>query len=697
MRKLRLLTLLLLLLSLAAAGQEPPLTDHELQYDTYHGVTIYDPFRWLENAESPATQAWVQKQNQYTQTYLADSDRTSLLARLTALENRPRTESAFQKGEQLFYFHNTGLQNQSVLYREVAGQKKVALDPNVLSTSGTSAVSELEVSPDGKYLAYSVSVDGSDWQEIRVRDLSTGSDTPDRLSWVKFTPIAWTPDNSGFFYTRYPAPGTVHQGDRTHFQKVYLHRLGQAQSADQLVFSDDEQKHLGYSAKVSHDRKHLLLSVWDGTDPKTGLYRATLAPNGEVGLWEQLVPQGLARVDYVTTLNGKLVVVTDYEASNGRLAMIDPEAPDPRDWQTFVGEQLQALEMARRVGDHIVVALLDNASHQVQIYQLEGRVVGQLELPTVGTVLSLNGEPESNELYFDFESFLYPRTVMTTTLPQLEVQPFQQSKMDFPFHLYETKVEFARSRDGTRLPVFVTARKGLNKIGSAPAWLYGYGGFNINMTPRFSVARLVWLEQGGVYAQAVLRGGSEYGENWHRAGMMEKKQNVFDDFIGAAEMLIDQKYTSSKKLVINGRSNGGLLVAACMTQRPGLFGAVVCQVPVIDMIRYHLFTVGRYWVPEYGSASEAKEFFNLLSYSPLHNVKVNTVYPPTLITTADTDDRVVPAHAKKFAATLQQAEARPSPVLLRVETKAGHGAGKPTNKRLEEWADILAFMTKALK
>ncbi|MBI3924068.1 MAG: S9 family peptidase [Armatimonadetes bacterium] len=698
MTRLTRLWLIALLGWLAAAAWSEPARFPESKtvevVDDYHGVKVRDPYRWLEDADAADTQEWVERQNQFTRQYLDLPVRQELIARLTRLWDYERYTSPFREANRYFFFKNDGLQNQAVFYGQdgLAGQPFVVIDPNGLSQDGTTALSELEVSRDGKLVAYAVSVHGSDWQEIRVRDIDTGKDFPETLKWAKFTSLAWTSDHRGFFYSRFPDPSTVPEAEQTYYDKVYYHRVGTPQQDDVLVFEHDN-KLLGFSPFVTEDGRYVGLSVWNGTDPRTGLYVREVDSSEP---FTRLLEVGEAYYEPIDNQGSVFYVVTDFDAPRRRLVAIDLDRPGREHWKEILPQSDEVIDFAGRVNEHFVVAGLKDAHHKLRLHDMQGRLVSELELPTIGAVSGLSGKNSDREFFFQFASYLHAGTVYRYDFETGKLATFREPTIDFPSDRYTTEIAFARSRDGTRVPIFLTYRKGLEKDGSHPTLLYGYGGFNINMTPRFAVTRLAWLERGGVLAVAVLRGGSEYGEEWHQAGMLGNKQNVFDDFIAAAEYLIAQGYTRSDKLAINGGSNGGLLVAACETQRPELFGAVLCQVPVADMLRFHKFTVGRYWVPEYGSSDDPEQFRFLYAYSPLHNLKPGQPYPATLITTADTDDRVVPAHAKKFAAALQASQGGMEPILIRVETRAGHGAGKPTSKQIEEAADLYTFLLRYL-
>jgi prolyl oligopeptidase len=663
--------------------------------DNYHGTQVADPYRWLEDPDSKETQEWVAKENELTRAYIESyPKREAIEARLTKLWNYPKYSLPNKQGDRYFFSKNDGLQNQSVLYmqKSLAGEPTVVLDPNTLSADGTVALTGTTYSKDGTLMAYGLSAGGSDWQEIHVRDVDAGKDFDEVLKWCKFSSIAWKKDKSGFWYNRFPGegePGHEEQGTRS---RVCWHKLGTPQSEDVIVYKDDENIELGYAPFTTEDGEYLVLYVYHGTDPKNGIYYRRADSDGE---FIRLLELNVAEFSPVDNVGSVFYVKTDLDAPRGRVVAIDLANPARESWREIIPQKQEVIDGVSMVSDHLVISYMQDAHHRLQIFSREGAMVREIDLPTIGTVGGISGEREETEMFFSFTSYTYPNTSFRYDFTADKLEVFRKSEIDFDGTQYETKQVFYNSKDGTRVPMFITSKKGTKQTGKNPTLLYGYGGFNISMTPAFSIARLIWLENGGILAVANLRGGNEYGEEWHQGGVLGNKQNVFDDFIAAAEYLIKEKYTETRLLAINGGSNGGLLTAACMIQRPELFGAVVCQVPVIDMLRYHKFTIGRYWVSDYGNAEEDPEHFKFMyKYSPLHNVKPGIKCPPLLITSADTDDRVVPAHAKKFAATLQAADAGDNPLLLRVETKAGHGGGKPTSKQIEEAADIYSFLFK---
>jgi len=670
--------------------------------DDYRGTRVPDPYRWLEDPDSPESRAWIEAQNRLTEAYLAAIPaRTTIRDRLTKLWNYPKYGTPFRKGGRYFFFKNDGLQNQSVLYKQASltTQPETLLDPNLLSEDGTVALSTLAVSDDGRLLAYGTSASGSDWEEFRVRDVAIGKDRPDHLKWIKFSGASWTKDGAGFFYSRYPEPTDKALTDVNRFQKLYYHRLGTDQAQDVLVYERPDQPDWGMNAEVTDDGRYAVLQVWLGTDRRNRVYYLDLKEakrpkvTGEV---VRLLDDFDASYGFVGNDGPVFYFLTDLDAPRKRVIAIDTRHAERARWREIIPQSADVLEGIQIIHDTFVAQYMHDASSRLRLFALDGRPVKELELPTLGSIGGISGERKDDEMFYAFTSFLYPTTIFRYDFKTGATSVFKAPTIDFDPSGYETKQVFYASKDGTRVPMFITHKKGLRLDGSNPTYLYGYGGFNISLTPAFSVAVLAWLEMGGVYAVPNLRGGGEYGEEWHQAGMHDKKQNVFDDFIAAAEFLIAQGYTSTPKLAIAGGSNGGLLVGAAITQRPDLFGAALPAVGVMDMLRFHKFTIGWAWVTDYGSADSAAQFPYLYKYSPLHNIRAGTRYPATLVTTADHDDRVVPGHSFKFTAALQAAQAGPQPVLIEIETKAGHGAGKPTSKVIEEQADRLAFLVRNL-
>ena len=673
-----------------------PETPQVEQTDNYHGVEVKDPYRWLEDPDSEETKAWVEAQNKVTFGFLENiSERETIRERLTKLWDYEKYGIPIKKGERYFYFKNDGLQNQSVLYtlNQLEEEPQVLLDPNQFSEDGTVALSGVAISDNGQFLAYGISKSGSDWQEWQVRNVETGEDFSDHLQWIKFSGATWTKDNEGFFYSRYDAPTEGKQLEQAnYYQKLYYHRLGTEQSEDILIYERPDEKEWMFDADVTEDGKYLIISVSKGTDPKNLVFYQNLEQSqSEV---QELISNFTASFDFIEYEGSLFWFRTDYDAPKGRLIGID--LTQPENWQEIVPETENTLEGISVLNHQFILDYLQNARSRLQIHALDGTYIKDIELPGIGSVGGFNGKREDTETFYAYTSFTTPTTIYRYNLETGESTIFRQPTVDFNPDNYETRQVFYRSKDGTQIPMFITHKKGLLLNGNNPTLLYGYGGFNVSLTPSFSVSRLVWMEMGGVYAVPNLRGGGEYGEAWHQAGTKHNKQNVFDDFIAAAEWLIEHRYTSSQKLAISGGSNGGLLVGACMTQRPDLFGAALPAVGVMDMLRFHKFTIGWAWCSDYGSPDNEEEFQTLYQYSPLHHLKEGTAYPSTLITTADHDDRVVPAHSFKFAAALQAAHTGDNPVLIRIETKAGHGAGKPTSKRIEEVADQMGFLMAVL-
>jgi prolyl oligopeptidase len=598
-----------------------------------------------------------------------------------------------------FWSRNDGLQQQSVIYTEksLTAKPTIAIDPNTLSKDGTVALTGTQVSRSGKYMAYGVAVAGSDWQEWRVRDLTTGKDTKDVIKWVKFSSAEWTPDGKGFFYSRYDAPKEgAALTESNFFQKLYYHRLGTDQSTDVLVYENKAEKEWGFGAQVSDDGKTVIINVWKGAGRKNGLLVMPLKNGAYVAGKPKAITLDFD-AEYVSlgASGNTLWVRSDKDAPKGRIVAIDMNKPDRANWKTIVAELKDTLTSASLVGGKIIGEYLQDAATAVNVHSLDGKLVRAVALPGVGSANGFGGKISSPETFYSYTSLTTPTEIYRYDVVTGKSTLFKRPKTAFDTAQFETKREFVTSKDGTRFPIFIAHRKGMKLDGTNPTLLYGYGGFNVSETPSYRVTASTWMQMGGVYVSASIRGGGEYGAAWHDAGTKLKKQNVFDDFIAAAEWLIANKYTQASKLGINGGSNGGLLVGAVTNQRPELFGAAVPQVGVMDMLRFHKFTIGWAWVSDYGSSDNAEEFKALFAYSPLNNIRNGVKYPPVLITTADHDDRVVPAHSFKYAAALQAADTGAAPKLIRIETSAGHGAGKPTSKIIEERSDILAFMANA--
>jgi len=685
----------------STTGSKPgyPVAKKGDQVDNYHGVSVPDPYRWLEDLDSPDTRAWVEAENKLTFGYLSTIPaRERIKDRLTKLWNYERFSIPFRKGNYYFYSRNNGLQNQSVLYKvaDLNSEPAILLDPNTLSKDGTVALSGISVSEDGKRLAYGLSSSGSDWQEWHVRDVETGADLPDLIKWVKFAGASWKKDGSGFFYSRYDEPKaeTMMKGTN-YFQKLYFHKIGTPQSDDQLIYDRPDQKDWFIRGSVTQDGNYLVINIGAGSDVKNRVYYKDLrAKDSQI---VKLLDDFDASYNLIDNDGPVFWFQTDLGASRGKVVAIDTRHPERSNWKVVIPESQSTLEGVNLLNKNMFVAsYLTDAHTQVKIFKTDGAFVRDVSLPGTGSAGGFGGERTDKETFYSYTSFTTPPTIFRYDLETGKSTVFRQAKVDFDSNAYETKQVFYPSKDGTKIPMFITYKKGIKLDGNNPTYLYAYGGFNISTTPAFSVGNLVWMEMGGVYASACLRGGGEYGEEWHQAGTKLRKQNVFDDFIAAAQWLIANKYTSTPKLAVGGASNGGLLIGAVVTQRPELFGAALPAVGVMDMLRFQKFTVGFAWVSDYGSSDNAEQFKAIYAYSPLQNLKPGTRYPPTMITTADHDDRVWPGHSFKFAATMQADQAGAAPILIRIETKAGHGGGKPTSKTIEELADRWAFLVKSL-
>jgi prolyl oligopeptidase len=669
------------------------------QVDTYHGTKVADPYRWLEDSSSAATQEWIAAQNQLTQSYLSEIPaRIALRERLTTLWNYERYSVPFREGERFFISRNDGLQSQAVLYTmaKLDDVPQLLLDPNTLAADGTVALAGMAVSPDGRYLAYGTAASGSDWNTWKIRDIDSGKDLADELAWVKFSGASWSKDGKGFFYSRYAAPSEATKlADTNYFQKLYYHQIGTLQSADVLVYDRPDHKDWGFDGTVTDDGAYLIITIWQGTERKSRVYYKNLAQANNPVL--PLLDDFDAAYSFIDNNGPVFLFRTDKDAPRGRIVAIDVRKPGVADWKELVPEAAETLLSANLIGNRLIGSYLQDAHSQIKVFDLNGVFQHDVALPGLGTASGFGGKRDEATTYYSYTGFTTPITIYRYDIATDTSSVIRQPNVAFDPADYETRQVFYRSKDGTRVPMFIVNRKGIALDGNNPTYLYGYGGFNISLTPAFSVANLAWMEMGGVYAVPNLRGGGEYGESWHQAGTKLQKQNVFDDFIAAAEWLIANNITSTPKLAIGGGSNGGLLVGAALTQRPELFGAALPAVGVMDMLRFHKFTIGWAWTADYGSSDDAAQFAALRAYSPLHNLRSGICYPATLVTTADHDDRVVPAHSFKFAAAAQAAQAGPAPVLIRIDTKAGHGAGKPTGKQIDEVADRWGFLTRVLK
>jgi len=707
--------LLLLLPSISGfVLAEPPIHYPETRkgdvVDEYHGVRVPDPYRWLEDLDSDETAAWVRAQNKVTSAFLATiPERERIESRLRELWNCEMHTTVFPMGGWYVYTKNDGLQNQDIVYvqRDWDDEPRILFDPNTGSAEGTSALENLAISPDGRYALLGISESGSDWQTFRIREIESGNDLPEVLEWIKFAPAAWSGDSRGFYYARFDAPeeGATYE-QLNQGMKVYYHLLGSAQEEDRLVYARPDAPELGFTPTVTDDGRYLLIEANQGSNRKGNFYIIDLSEEEpEVA---HLAGDFDAAYTFVGNRGSRFLFITDRDAPNGRLVEIDRGDPSEEAWRELITESDAILVEAKITGGRIVLSAISDVKSRITLHDLEGNHVGDVELPTMGTVGpsgvhrslrwkgAIGAVPEGKEFFYSFTSFLYPTTVYRYDLEAGEAAPLWVPEVDFDISRFETEQVFYPSADGTMIPMFIVHRKGLERTGDHPVYIYAYGGFRISMTPYYKVSNLVWLEMGGVYALANLRGGSEYGVEWHAAGSLENKQNGFDDYIAAAEYMIREGYTTAEKIAIHGASNGGLMTAACMNQRPDLFGGVIVDVGVLDMLRFHKWTIGWAWVSDYGSSDDPAQFPYLYEYSPLHNIRPGAEYPATLIITADHDDRVVPCHSFKYAAALQEAQAGPEPVLIRIETEAGHGGGMPTTKKIEEARDIWAFLLKVL-
>jgi prolyl oligopeptidase len=692
------------LVGCSQAGSSPggpivyPKTAKVEQVDDYHGVKVADPYRWLEDLDSPQTKEWVEAENKVTFAYLkAIPAREKIKARLTKLWNYEKYGLPEKEDGRYFFAKNDGLQNQSVVYtvKSLDDQPQLLIDPNLLSKDGTVALAGYAISDDGKYMAYGVSGAGSDWEIYHVRDVETAKDLPDEIKWVKFSGASWTKDGKGFFYSRYDEPKS---GDElkglNYYHKLYYHKLGTTQDQDPLIYHRPDQKEWEFGGYVTEDGRYLIITIFKGTARETRVsYKDLQSPDSKV---IDLLTDFDAQYGFVGNDGPVFWFQTDFNAPRRRVIAVDTSKSDRANWKEIIPQATETLEGVSVVNDMFICSYLKDAYTQVKIFDLGGKAVRDVKLPSIGSAGGFGGKRKDKETFYSFTSFSYPTTIYRYDMVTGESTVFKRPTVDFNSDEYETKQVFYTSKDGTKVPMFIVFKKGLQLDGTNPTLLYGYGGFDVSLSPSFSISRAVWMEMGGVYAMANLRGGGEYGKAWHDAGRLANKQNCFDDFIAAAEWLIANKYTRTEKLAILGGSNGGLLVGAVETQRPDLFGACLPAVGVMDMLRFKRFTCGWEWVSDYGDVDKPDDFKVLHAYSPLQNIKPGTKYPPTMITTADHDDRVVPLHSFKFAAALQTAQAGPAPILIRIETRAGHGAGKPTWMTIEEQADQWAFLVHTL-
>jgi prolyl oligopeptidase len=693
MKKFSLLFVILSLLLMTSCKQKLsyPITKKVATVDNYFGTKVADPYRWLENDTSKETAEWVKAQNEVTEKYLSKIPyREKIREKLKKIWNFPKYGIPFREGPWYFYKKNDGMQNQSVLYvrKGLEGTPKVLLDPNTLSPDGTIALAGISASHNGKYLAYSIARSGSDWNEITILEIESGKQLPDTLKWVKFSGMSWQKD--GFYYSRYeePRPGQELTAQNQN-QKVYYHVAGTPQKSDRLVYENPKFPERNYNVQVTEDERFLILYEYESTTGNALYYQDVAAKQSA---FKPLVTGFENDYNVIDNAGDKLLVMTNFEAPKKKLVLMDPVKPEPSNWKTIIPERVDVLESADLAGDRIISTYMQKVLSKAFVYDLKGKFLHEMELPGLGTLTGISGKPGDKIAFYGYTGYRYPTTIFKYDVKANKSTVYNAPEIHFNPEDYETTQVYYSSKDKTTISMFLVYKKGMKLDGNNPTLLYGYGGFNISMTPSFSISRTVFLENGGIYAVANLRGGGEYGEDWHKAGIKEKKQNVFDDFIAAAEYLISEKYTNPEKLAIMGGSNGGLLVGACMTQRPELFRVVVSQVGVMDMLRYHKFTIGRTWASDFGT-SETKEGFNYLyKYSPLHNLKKGVKYPATLALTGDHDDRVVPMHTFKFMATLQEDQAGKNPVIIRIETKAGHGGGKPTAKVIDEVTDTWSFV-----
>ena len=705
-RGLTLAPVLIVLLSTCVAGiaQEKmtyPITKTVDRIDEYFEVKVPDPYQWLENdvRESDEVRDWVTRQNELTFKYIADLPyREQIETRLTKLWDYEKFGTPFKRGGRYYYSKNDGLQNQSVVYRmdSLDGEPVELIDPNKWSDDGTIALGGMAFSEDGRYLAFGIQESGSDWRTWQVMEIESGKKLDDKIEWIKFGGVDWSADSKGFYYSRYDAPkeGEAFQSTNKN-QKVYYHKLGTPQSEDVLVHKDPEHADWGFSPNVTEDGKYLVITVWKGTDDRYRiLYKSLDDPNSPIVV---LIDDFENEFTFVGNEDSVFYFKSDVNAPRKSVLTIDVNKPQREHWKVIIPEAEETMSSASMVGNYVIANYLKDAKTQIKLFDLDGKFVREVKFPGIGSAGGFSGQRSHNETFYSFSSFNRPPSVYRYDLATGESKLIREAKVDFNPDDFVVKQVFYESKDGTRVPMFVAHKKGIELNGKNPTLLYGYGGFNISLTPGFSISRLQWMEMGGVFAMPNLRGGGEYGKAWHKAGTKTAKQNVFDDFIAAAEWLIEHKITSSDNLAIQGGSNGGLLVGACMTQRPDLYAACLPAVGVMDMLKFQNWTAGRFWVDDYGSSENSKDEFDaLLKYSPYHNLREGVEYPATMVTTADTDDRVVPGHSFKFAARLQATQAGSEPTLIRIETKAGHGAGKPTAKIIEEVADQWAFIAKHL-
>lgn len=683
-----------------------PFTKKGDQKNDYHGTIVEDPYYWLEDGNSEETAHWVKEQNKVTQEYLSKIPfREKVKMRMTQLWNFPKQDAPFKGGPYYFYYKNDGIQNQNVMYiqKDLNSPSAVFLDPNLLSADGTISLSISSISHDGKYFAYSLSKGGSDWSEIHIRNIKTTKDYDEILKWVKFSGVAWYKD--GFYYSRYDEPK---EGDKlkkkNEFHKIYYHRIGTPQSEDKLIYEDQKHPLRSFGASTTDDERFLFITSRESTSGNDLLVKDLTKPGKD---FVRLVSGFEYDYHVIDHIDDMLLVKTNYMAPRGKVILMNADAriTDARSstspatmevkqhYGDFISEKAEVLQSITQAGDKLIARYMKDAANYLQVYDRKGNAENRIQLEGIGTIDGVSGDKKDSLVFYSMTSFTFPSTIFKYNVYTKESDILFRPRLEFNSYDYETKQVWYDSKDDTKVPMFIVMKKGTKMDGNNPTLLFGYGGFNISKTPEFKTERLVFLENGGIFAMPNLRGGGEYGEEWHKAGTKLQKQNVFDDFIAAAEYLIKEKYTNPSKLAISGRSNGGLLVGAAMTQRPDLFKAALPAVGVMDMLRFHKFTIGWAWTADYGSSDNAEEFQAIYKYSPLHNIKTGVNYPATLVTTADHDDRVVPSHSFKFISTLQEKYKGSNPVLIRIDTMAGHGAtGKPTSKMIEEQADVFSFM-----
>ena len=670
-----------------------PETKISLHEDDYHGVIVKDPYRWLEDMESEEVKNWILDQQSLTDSYIEQIPFVDQIEnRLKERWNYPKMTTPFHRDDRYFFYKNTGLQNHSVLFYKdgLNGKEKIVLDPNLLSEDGSLSISMISVSKDGKLLAYGLSKSGSDWDEYYVMNIDTGEIFSDHLKWIKFSKAYWLPDGSGFYYSRYPEPtiGSEYK-NQNHFNKLYLHKIGTEQSEDILIYEDLEHPDYGFYTWITDDEKYQILGVWSGANDYNLLYYKKF---GSTNKFSPIVDDWIGDFRIVHNVDSVFYLQTTYNSPKGRIVKIDINNSSMDNLENIIPEKENTLHSSKIVNkNQFLLIYKKHLIHELELYNIEGNFVKNIPLPSKGSI-SISADWDDADIFYSFTSFLYPTTIFQLNIDSGESMVYWEADINFDNSKYTVEQKFYSSKDGTQIPMFIIYNNKMKKDGSNPTYLYGYGGFNAGLSPYFSISRLTWLEAGGIIALPGIRGGNEYGEDWHKGGMLENKQNVFDDFISAALYLIDNNYTNPSKLAIGGGSNGGLLVSVCALQKPDIFQVVDCSVPVADMLRYHKFTIGWAWVPEYGSSDDPDQFKFLYNYSPVHNVNEGIEYPSMIISTADHDDRVVPLHSYKLAAALQEKQSSENPILLQVFTKSGHGAGKPTNQVIREIATKWSFI-----